>query len=378
MLLFWKSFAIFCAIVVFFDITKIQSSERQEHFNIYRASRIVDSTPIDESEQLLQRGPNLDMLERHLAGRLNVGETDARVAPIELPCVEGAWKSSLCYISGKSSQRIQRSILDHVFGVVNFTLKMYGVKPETNWQSLPIVCKYGDKDQLGHETHYSPTDKRLILWGKSIDDFDFDVVAHETGHAVLDFWRVDLNEAANKAWPIAFQVDALHEAFGDCTAIFSSLAFASYQGTFAQELSNLFRDRRNIPRIGPQWRRNCWGLRNPAMATDADYQEAFVNGDFHAFSQMFTNFVYTAIWRVMNYELYERMGSQGSPVNTDLRGLREAFVKSFMSVPVGDTTLWVLSNSLQEELSQQYPHLQEKLTADVTAFHEKLSRYFRK
>src|SRR5262249_2467625 len=44
-----------------------------------------------------------------------------------------------------------------------------------------------------------------------------DVVAHETGHGILDAIRPELLNSA------VFEVNALHEAFGDCVAILTAL-----------------------------------------------------------------------------------------------------------------------------------------------------------
>lgn len=56
-----------------------------------------------------------------------------------------------------------------------------------------------------------------------------DVVAHELGHAVLDAVKPDLWNTAS------IEIDAFHEAFGDCSAILSNLQSPSLRGAVLSE-----------------------------------------------------------------------------------------------------------------------------------------------
>ncbi len=114
----------------------------------------------------------------------------------------------------------------------------------------------------------------------------FDIVSHETGHAVLDGLKPDWLLADNPP-----QTGGLHESFGDLTAIFLSLSqLDQCEAIVAQTKANLH-DKTFLADIAEQFglalgRSN--GLRN----ADNDITLSQAGTEVHALSQVFTGAIY--------------------------------------------------------------------------------------
>ena len=114
----------------------------------------------------------------------------------------------------------------------------------------------------------------------------FDIVAHETGHAVLDGLKPDWLLADNPP-----QTGGLHEAFGDLTAIFLCLSHLDQCEAIIAQTRGRLHDRTFLADIAEQFglalgRPN--GLRN----ADNDITLAQAGAEVHAISQVFTGAVY--------------------------------------------------------------------------------------
>lgn len=113
-----------------------------------------------------------------------------------------------------------------------------------------------------------------------------DIVAHETGHAVLDGLKPQWILANNPP-----QTGALHESFGDLTAIFLMLSqLDQVEAIIAQTKANLH-DKTFLADLAEEiglvlGRPN--GLRN----ADNDFRLSEVGNEVHALSQVFTGAVY--------------------------------------------------------------------------------------
>ncbi|HZX29158.1 MAG TPA: hypothetical protein VFF16_18940, partial [Telluria sp.] len=123
-----------------------------------------------------------------------------------------------------------------------------------------------------------------------------DIVAHETGHAILDGLKPN--------WLLASQLPqtgALHEAFGDLTAIFLALAqLDQCEAVIAQTKARLH-DKTFLADIAEQFglalgRPN--GLRN----ADNDITLAEAGAEVHALSQVFTGALYDILADVFAFE----------------------------------------------------------------------------
>jgi hypothetical protein len=124
----------------------------------------------------------------------------------------------------------------------------------------------------------------------------FDIVSHETGHAVLDGLKPDWLLANNPP-----QTGGLHEAFGDLTAIFLALSqLDQCEAVIAQTKANLH-DKTFLADIAEQFglalgRPN--GLRN----ADNDIRLSEAGTQVHAISQVFTGAIYDILADVFAHE----------------------------------------------------------------------------
>jgi hypothetical protein len=124
----------------------------------------------------------------------------------------------------------------------------------------------------------------------------FDIVSHETAHAVLD--------GIKPRWLLADappQTGGLHEAFGDLTAIFLALSqLDQCEAVVAQTKANLH-DKSFLTDIAEQFGLalgNSTGLRN----ADNDIKLSEAGTQVHAISQVFTGGLYDVLADMFAYE----------------------------------------------------------------------------
>lgn len=117
----------------------------------------------------------------------------------------------------------------------------------------------------------------------------FDIVAHETGHAVLDGLKPGWLMADNPP-----QTGALHEAFGDLSAIFLTLSQLDQCDALVAQTRARLHDKSFLADIAEQFglalgRPN--GLRN----ADNDLTLTQAGNEVHALSQVFTGAIYDVL-----------------------------------------------------------------------------------
>jgi hypothetical protein len=194
----------------------------------------------------------------------------------------------------------------HTYAIVRQTLTMYqralasGGEPALlPWQwngksntdpiavfphGLPNVMNayYSRSDRALMFGHFVPSgEKQRVYTCRSLD-----IVAHETGHAILDGLKPKWLLSSNPA-----QTGALHESFGDLTAIFLTLSqLDQVEAIVAQTRADLH-DKTFLADMAEQFglalgRPN--GLRN----ADNDLKLSEAGNEVHALSQVFTGAVY--------------------------------------------------------------------------------------
>jgi hypothetical protein len=128
----------------------------------------------------------------------------------------------------------------------------------------------------------------------------FDIVAHETGHAILD--------GLKPQWISSFlpQTGGLHESFGDLTAIFLTLSqLDQVEAIIAQTKANLH-DKTFLSDLAEQFglalgRSN--GLRN----ADNNLKLSETGTEVHAISQVFTGGIYDILADIFAFERKTKM-----------------------------------------------------------------------
>ncbi len=155
--------------------------------------------------------------------------------------------------------------LVHTYAVCRLTLDMYqrdlGLKdwrwywdlraePGTPRQPLRIIAHAGDKCNAVYHRgkrvlkfyHYTPKQGRTTYMCRC-----FDIVAHETGHAILDALKPELYGVK------IGQSGALHESFADLTAIFSVLSQMDLCEEMVAETKGNIRKAKALSAIGEQF-----------------------------------------------------------------------------------------------------------------------------
>lgn len=204
----------------------------------------------------------------------------------------------------------------HAFAVVRLTLTMYQRVLSRADKSAPLPWAWNsgsNTDPLQVFPHglpnvmnayYSRSDRALKFGdfvptggaGRVFTCRSFDIVSHETGHAVLDGLKPKWIQ--NSAPP---QTGGLHESFGDLTAIFLALSqLDQVEAVIAQTKADLH-DKTFLADMAEQFglalgRPN--GLRN----ADNDLKLSEAGNEVHAISQVFTGAIYDILADIFAFE----------------------------------------------------------------------------
>jgi hypothetical protein len=122
-----------------------------------------------------------------------------------------------------------------------------------------------------------------------------DIVAHETGHAVLD--------GLKPGWltSTAPQTGALHESFGDLTAIFVMLSqMDQVEALIAQSKANLH-EKNFLAELAEEFG-NALGRPNGLRNADNDLKLSQVGTEVHDLSQVFTGGIYDVLADIYLFE----------------------------------------------------------------------------
>ncbi|GAA0599012.1 hypothetical protein [Actinomadura livida] len=125
----------------------------------------------------------------------------------------------------------------------------------------------------------------------------FDIVAHETGHALLDGLKPGWLSAGNPP-----QTGGLHESFGDLTAIFLALAQPDQADALVALTKGNLHDKSFLADLAEEFGKALGmpaGLRN----ADNDLKLSEVGNEVHAISQVFTGAVYDVLADVYAFEM---------------------------------------------------------------------------
>jgi hypothetical protein len=249
-----------------------------------------------------------------LPGVVLAGPRDARIAialDADLPAVEpNAFGDFVTMPDTPQFDAV------HTYAVVRQTLTMYQRALSTADAAMPLPWQWNSSvDTSPLQVHpyglpnvmnayYSRT-QSCLKFGDFVPPGEtarlytcrsFDIVSHETGHAVLDGLKPQWLMAGNPP-----QTGGLHEAFGDLTAIFLALAqMDQVEAVIAQTKADLH-DKTFLADMAEQFglalgRTN--GLRN----ADNDLKLSEAGNEVHAISQVFTGALYDILADIFTYE----------------------------------------------------------------------------
>lgn len=204
----------------------------------------------------------------------------------------------------------------HTFAVVRQTLTMYQRVLTAAGVAMPLPWQWNsssDTDPLRLFPHGLP-DVMNAFYSRNqnclkFGDFtpggaaervftcrSFDIVSHETAHAILDGIKPRWLQA--DAPP---QTGGLHESFGDLTAVFLALAqFDQCEAIVAQTKANLH-DKSFLTDVAEQFGL-ALGYRNGLRNADNDLRLSQVGTQVHAISQVFTGAVYDVLADLFAHE----------------------------------------------------------------------------
>jgi hypothetical protein len=235
----------------------------------------------------------------------------------------------------------------HTFAVVRQTLTMYqralssaGAEMPLPWQwnssvdTAPLlVYHYGLPNVMN--AFYSRSQASL-KFGDFIPSGEkdrvytcrsFDIVSHETGHAVLDGLKPQWLMADNPP-----QTGGLHESFGDLTAIFLALSqLDQCEAVVAQTKASLH-DKTFLADIAEQFGLalgSTTGLRN----ADNDLSLSDAGTEVHAISQVFTGAVYDILADVFAFERNPALEDCASVLHRVAAWLRGLLLRALIAAP---------------------------------------------
>ena len=174
----------------------------------------------------------------------------------------------------------------------------------------------------------------------------FDIVAHETGHAVLDGLQPQWLSANNPP-----QTGGLHESFGDLSAIFLVLSqLDQVEAIIAQTKSNLH-DKTFLADLAEEFglalgRPN--GLRN----ADNDFTLSEVGNEVHAISQVFTGAIYDILADIFAFERKPTQRDDAAVLYEVGRYLCSLVLRALVQAPAAAATYAHVANNMLQIAAQ--------------------------
>jgi hypothetical protein len=168
----------------------------------------------------------------------------------------------------------------------------------------------------------------------------FDIVSHETGHAVLD--------GLKPAWLLADnppQTGGLHEAFGDLTAIFLALSQLDQCDAVVAQTKARLHDKTFLADIAEQFGLalgSTTGLRN----ADNDLTLSEAGTEVHAISQVFTGAVYDILADVFALERNPALEDCAGVLHRVAAWLRGLVLRALIAAPERAATYADVANEM--------------------------------
>ena len=287
----------------------------------------------------------------YLPGPVLAGPRDARIAP-GAPGIAPVEPNAMGdFVTQPDTPQFDAV---HTFAVVRQTLTMYqrsmlaaGLDMPLPWQwntsmdtrplavypyGLPNVMnafysrtqaclKFGDFIPLG--VGGSPADESARVYTCR----SFDIVAHETAHAVLDGLKPQWLQA--DAPP---QTGGLHEAFGDLTAIFLALSQLDQCEAVVAQTKAWLHDKTYLADIAEQFGMalgGSTGLRN----ADNDLTLGQAGTQVHAISQVFTGAMYDVLADLFAYERNPTQDDCAAVLHRVAAYLRGLLLRALIAAP---------------------------------------------
>jgi hypothetical protein len=245
----------------------------------------------------------------------------------------------------------------HAFAVVRGTLTMYqralasgGAAATVPWQwNTPTVAdpiQVFPRHSNMQNAFYSRTGRLLAFGffpksgGTIFTCRSLDIVAHETGHAILD--GIKPNWLLNGNPP---QTGALHEAFGDLTAIFLTLSqLDQVEAVIAQTKANLH-NKTFLADLAEEFGLALgmtMGLRN----ADNDLKLGQVGNEVHALSQVFTGAIYDILADIFTFERRPQLRDDALTLHSVAQYVLSLLIRAIEAAPASAGTFADIANQM--------------------------------
>jgi hypothetical protein len=254
----------------------------------------------------------------------------------------------------------------HTFAVVRQTLTMYQRALSTAGAGMPLpwqwnssadttplqVFPYGLPNVMN--AFYSRSQNCLkfgdfVPTGQTDRIFtcrSFDIVSHETGHAVLDGLKPQWLMADNPP-----QTGGLHESFGDLTAIFLALSQLDQCEAIVAQTKAKLHDKTFLSDIAEQFGLalgSTTGLRN----ADNDLTLSQAGSEVHAISQVFTGAVYDILADFFAFERKPELQDDAAVLHEVAAYLRGVVLRALIAAPNNAATYADVANEMLRIVAQ--------------------------
>jgi hypothetical protein len=235
----------------------------------------------------------------------------------------------------------------HTFAVVRQTLTMYQRALSTAGAGMPLPWQWNSSvDTAPLQVHpyglpnvmnaYYSRNQACLKFGDFVPPGEaariytcrsFDIVSHETGHAVLDGLKPQWLMADNPP-----QTGGLHESFGDLTAIFLALSQLDQCEAVVAQTKARLHDKTFLADIAEQFGLalgSTTGLRN----ADNDLTLTEAGTEVHAISQVFTGAVYDILADIFAFERNPELEDCASVLHRVAAWLRGLLLRALIAAP---------------------------------------------
>lgn len=246
----------------------------------------------------------------------------------------------------------------HTYTIVRQTLTMYqrvlGEKLGWQWN------KSGNQDTIGVYPHagetanayYSRQEKALKFFyftptsptatSKVYTCRSLDIVAHEAGHAILDSLKPNW-----LSWSAPAQTGALHEAFGDLTAIFLILSQLDQVEYIVAETKADLHQKNILAEMAEEFGTAIGrpqGLRN----ADNDLKLSEVTTEVHDLSQVFTGAVFDILADLFAARRDPRVRDTAEVLYETGKYIAGLTIRAYMKAPDTNATFADVANAMLE------------------------------
>lgn len=241
------------------------------------------------------------------------------------------------------------NVLAIVTGVLDMYKRVLAKLPgrqklEWPWGQTPLqVYPQAGQDK---NAYYSREERALKFFyfrnssGKTVyTGNSFDIISHETGHAVLDCLKPGWEQSNNP------YTHALHESFGDITAIFAILDDLEMCESVVAHCKGDLHEHSFFAEIGEEFGTGLglkFGLRN----ADTDRNVDQVTSEPHDLSEVFTSAIYDILSDKYTYQLKNDDDDPAMILNKVGNDLCKSFIAAILASPDTDATFYDVAKCL--------------------------------